>query len=221
VDDPRLPTEPVRHRPETVLVPLPQPPPRFGLPDEMAPGPSHARPRRRRALLWTVLAGVVVVALVVVGVVVLTGRGTGAGPPAPGGPGGPGVPPPTSAAPSPSVARASLDEQVGKDAPRVAPLLDRWVPQLYAGGGATDVDAQEALTRYRAAVAAHPGALLLSSTDYSSFEKDGFYVVVMPMPYPTAAEAIAWCRAQSLGAAACYAKRISRTVGPAGSTVYR
>lgn len=225
MDDPRHPTEPVRRRPETVLVPFPPAPPKYGLPGAPVQEPPA---RRSRALLWTVLAVVVVVAVAVVGGVVLT-RGGSSGPvpnlpiSAPTPTAGPGssAAPSTTATPDASAARTKLDDQVRADATKVQPLLDTWVPQLYAESAATDPVAQEVLRRYQAAVAAHPGAVLLSSTDYSSFELDGYYVVVMPMPYPTAAEAIAWCRAQSLDAASCYAKRISRTAAPAGSTVYQ
>lgn len=168
-------------------------------------------------MLWAVLAAVVVVALAVTGVVVLTSRNAAPGPvPAAAPPRvGPGDPPIATAA------RTALDDQVRADAAKIEPLLDKWVPQLYGESAGTDPAAQEVMRRYRAAVAARPTALLLLSTDYSSFESDGFYVVVLPMPYATAAEAIAWCTAQDLAAAECYAKRISRTAGPAGSTVYQ
>lgn len=210
-------TEPVR-RPETVLVPVPPPaPPPFGLTGE------PPAPRRSRRALWAVLAGAVVVVLAVVGGVVVLAGGPGvdgpavAAPPPPVGAGPPAVAPPPVA----SAAQGLLDDRVRADAAAVEALLDRWVAQLYAERAGSDAAAERVLRGHAAATAATPGALLLSSTDLSSFELDGYYVVVAPTPFATAAEALAWCTAQDLDRDGCFAKRLSRTAGPAGATVYQ
>lgn len=193
----------------TSLAPFPPAPPPFGL-----SGPPATPPRPRgggRALLAATLALVVAVAVVAV---VFVHRRSAAVPP-----------PPPVAVPVASAAQTRLDEQLRTDTAAVEALADRWVPELFAvriGTAPGDAVSAEAVLRsYEAARAAHPRALLLSSSAFRSFELTGYYVVVMPMPFAGSAEAIAWCAAQDLGRQECFAKRLSHTAGPAGSTVYQ
>lgn len=192
----------------TVLTPLPPAPPAYGL---SAP---QATPRSRGGL-WALVAAVlaVILALAVVGLAYLHRRPAPAPAPAP------------VAAPVLSAAQARLDEQVRTDGPAVEALADRWVPQLFAarvGTAPGDVASADAVLRsYEAARATNPKALLLSSGTFRSFERPGFYVIVMPTPFATSTEALRWCTAQGLARDRCFAKRLSHTAGPAGSTVYR
>lgn len=224
----------------TSLVSLPgAPPPAQGLPG----APTQGAPRRR-AWLWALIAGLVVVALLSVGAVVVLQRSgdvaaaPAAGPPpaAPGvAPNGAGAPPPSRdpvpttepAAPAdPASAQGRLDTQLRTDAAAVVALDGRWVAQLYAERpgavrGASTMDATSILRDYTAVKAQYPDALLLSSGDFTSFAMPGYYVVVSPTPYATAQEALAWCGTEQRGREFCFAKLLSRTAGPEGSTVYR
>jgi hypothetical protein len=173
----------------------------------------------------------VVVALLGVGGTVVLTRGESA--PVAVGPGvAPPVQPsvPASANPTtpadPTSAQGRLDAQVRTDAAAVAALADRWVPQLYAERpgavrGSSTMDATSILRDYTAVKAQYPNALLLASGDFTSFAMPGYYVVVEPRPVATAQEAVAWCTAQARSAEFCYAKLLSHTAGPDGSTVYR
>jgi hypothetical protein len=195
----------------TVSVTLPPP----------LPG-APAQPLRRRGR-WPLVVGIVgivaAVGLAVAGGVVVLTRGG----PSP-------LPPPTpqSSVPNPPATgtQARLDEQVRTDAAAVAALVDRWVPQLYAERpgarrGAVTMDAESVMRDVTAVKAQFPGALLLASGDFTSFAMPGYYVVVAPNPFASASEVLAWCEARGRTDQFCFAKRISKTAGPDGSTVYR
>lgn len=135
----------------------------------------------------------------------------------------PRPPGPVTVAPV-SVAQGRLDERVREDRAAAEALAERWVPQLHAvrvGTAPGDAASPEEVVRGHDTVrATHPGALLVASAEFSSFEQPGWYVVVAPAGFDTAAGALAWCRAEGLPRTSCYAKRLSHTAGPAGSTVY-
>ncbi|MGE0295870.1 hypothetical protein [Pseudonocardia sp.] len=183
-------------------------PPPFGL---TAPPPEL---RRRRGGTVALVAAVLAVVLAATFVVVAYLHRT----PEPQLSEGPVVVPPVS------VAQGRLDDRVRTDRPAADALAERWVPQLHAvriGTGPGDVaSADDVLRRRDTVVADRPGALLVASADYTSFEKPGWYVLVAPRGFATSAEALAWCRAEGLSRTSCYAKRLSHTAGPAGSTVY-
>lgn len=200
----------------TTLVPLPSPP----------PGPPAPPPRPRRTRL-AIVALAVVVLMAGLGAVVLAGRSVPPPPPTPV----PAPPAPTAApappAPPPAPgARGRLDEQVRADAPAVEGLADRWVAQLYAErigavrGGRT-ADADSVLRDYGAVKAQYPQALLLVSGTFESFVFPDYHVVVLSTPFAGPEEVLAWCAGQGRPADYCFAKRLSHTAGPDGSTVYR
>lgn len=216
----------------TTFVPLTGAPPGQGLTG------APAAPRRRRALWWVLAAVVLVVALLAVGgFVVLTGGQDGPGPvvaapappPAAPAPADPAPVDPSSVDPSsvdPSSAQGRLDTQVSTDAAAVTALADRWVPQLYAERlgavrGTSTMDATSILRDYTAVKSQYPNALLLVSGDFTSFAMPGYYVVVEPRGFATAQEALAWCTSEARGSEFCYAKLLSHTAAPEGSTVYR
>ncbi|MGE3285139.1 MAG: hypothetical protein AB7J32_03415 [Pseudonocardia sp.] len=193
----------------TAEQPVPSAPPPFGI---VAPPPEH----RRRGVGGTVALVAAVIAVVLAATfVVVAYVHRRPGPPVPQ--------EPVAVAPV-SAAQGRLDERVRTDRLAADALAERWVPQLHAvriGTGPGDAaSADEVLRRRDTVVAARPGALLVASADFTSFEKPGWYVLVAPRGFATASEALAWCRAEGLSRTSCYAKRLSHTAGPAGSTVY-
>jgi hypothetical protein len=82
-------------------------------------------------------------------------------------------------------------------------------------------DNQSIWSDYQQQVSAHPGALLLRSDDFSTFTYGGFWVIVMPTTYTAATQANAWCDGQGIDPDDCYAKRLSHTGSPKGSSVQR
>lgn len=138
---------------------------------------------------------------------------------------------PTTAAQVPSVAPVAdpereLGDQVAADAAVVEGLVGQWVPQVSSKqvglvvGGVT-YGFPEILADFRRWRASYPDAVLLRSGDFSSFRSPGFFVTVVAQPFGTPEAANAWCDGEGLAPGDCLAKRISRTDGPAGSTVPR
>jgi hypothetical protein len=123
-----------------------------------------------------------------------------------------------------AIAEAALQQQLATDHPAVESLIDQWVPQLSSktyglvANGIT-YDYQQIWQDFESTSLAHPGALLLWSSDYSTFQLTGYYVTIMPTSYPSGAEAASWCTSNGLGPDDCYAKLISHTAGPKGATV--
>jgi hypothetical protein len=121
-------------------------------------------------------------------------------------------------------AEAALQQQLNADRPAAEALVGQWVPQLSSktyglvANGVT-YDYQEIWQDFESISQAHPGALLLWSSDYSSFLLPNYYVTVLPDSYSAGSQAAGWCTSNGLGANDCYAKLISHTAGPKGSTV--
>ncbi|NWJ69357.1 hypothetical protein HX744_01920 [Pseudonocardia sp. ICBG1122] len=136
------------------------------------------------------------------------------------------IPPTTSVpgyTPSPTT---SLTEQAAADSPRVAATAGYWVPQLSSkragtSDGGITYDEQGILDHYRGLAAQYPGAALVWSGDWPVFRNSDYWVVVVARPFTTAAGANAWCDAQGFGSDDCFAKKISWSDGPQGSTVHR
>lgn len=127
-----------------------------------------------------------------------------------------------------AAARAELDRIADADRAVIdGELLDRWQPQLSAKQvGLTDTegvyyaDEGQILEHYRELKARYPTALLVRSSDYSSFENPGYWVVVLGEAFPTPEAANAWCDAADRGPGDCFAKRINDE-GTDGNTVHR
>ncbi len=139
----------------------------------------------------------------------------------------PVVIPPTTYVPgySPSPT-TSLTEQAAADSPRLAATAGYWVPQLSSkragtSDGGITYDEQGILDHYRGLAAQYPGAALVWSGDWPVFRNSDYWVVVVAQPFTTAAGANAWCDAQGFGSDDCFAKKISWSDGPQGSTVHR
>ncbi|HEX6344890.1 hypothetical protein [Umezawaea sp.] len=141
--------------------------------------------------------------------------------------------PPTYSAPSTgsgpvdeSSARLALDRQVAVDRPSAERLVDSWVPQLSSKKLGLVVRGLTydhlAVWRDHSAIRArYPDALLLWSADFVSYDRDDFWVTVVPRTAATGAQVNSWCDAQGIGADDCYAKRLTHTGGSAGTTLLR
>jgi serine/threonine-protein kinase len=123
-------------------------------------------------------------------------------------------------------AQAALQQQVSADSSSVEQLVGSWVPELSAKkvglvvNGVT-FDYQAILADYQQQAAAHPGALLLRSDDYTNFKLSGFWITVAPQSFNNPADANSWCDSQNIDANDCFAERIMHTGNYQGNTVYR
>ncbi|MFC6012912.1 hypothetical protein [Nocardia lasii] len=147
------------------------------------------------------------------------------------------VPPAPTAPPAapvdPQVAALnSLRGQADADQPYVsANLAERWVPQLSAkqnGLVAADVDGRmvnwtnsEILAQNQRLRQQYPGARLVSSDDWSTFDLQGWWITLAGATFTDPDSANAWCDAQAIPADECFAKLVSNSRGSAGSTKYR
>ena len=123
-------------------------------------------------------------------------------------------------------ASSALAAQVAADRSTVEDLVGQWVPQLsakrdglVADGITYDDDA--ILAHWSTLTGRDPSAVMLYSGDWPVFNGSDFWVVVHPEGFSTAAAANAWCDAQGYSADDCYAKKLSHSGGPAGTTVTR
>lgn len=119
-----------------------------------------------------------------------------------------------------------LDAQVATDRAAVEGLAGQWVPQLSSKAVGTvddgvSYDADTILAHYRGLAASYTDAKLLDSGDWPVFKRAGYRVVVVARPFSTAAGANAWCVSQGIDADQCFAKKLSHSGGPAGTTVQR
>jgi hypothetical protein len=121
-------------------------------------------------------------------------------------------------------AETALQQQLATDHPAVESLVGQWVPQLSTKTYGMVVDGVtydylEIWQDFESISQAHPGALLLWSSDYSTFQLGSYYVTIVPSSYSSGSQAAAWCTGNGLGADDCYAKLLSHTAGPKGATV--
>jgi hypothetical protein len=138
-----------------------------------------------------------------------------------------------TAAPTSNVSSSSttssteqLTDQVDTDRAAVEGLTGYWVPQLSSKrvGTVADgitYDADAILGHYRGLAAQYPGAKLLYSGDWPVFNGADYWVVVVAQPFSTPAAANAWCSSHGLSRDDCFAKQLSHSGGPAGTTVQR
>lgn len=123
-------------------------------------------------------------------------------------------------------AQQALQQLVDSDRTSVEALVGSWVPQLSSKkvglvvNGVT-FDYLAILADYQQEAAAHPGALLLKSDDYSNFLLTGFWVTVAPQQFGDPGSANSWCDSQNIDANDCFAERLTHTGDAQGNTVYR
>ena len=192
-----------------------------------APPQGAASPSARETTnLWWVVGGVAVAVTVAVVVLAMlttgwntstTGSGTAASPsqpqpPASGASGGAGR--------GPWSAKQVLTDVKATDRAAVAQLVGSWVPQISSkregSAGADAVLSDHQQWRYT-----YPDVLLLWSGDYSSYGPDDYWVTIVGRPYGSVAAANSWCASAGRSRNDCYAKFVSHTVGPTGTSVMR
>ncbi len=111
---------------------------------------------------------------------------------------------------------SAADDQVAADWLTAEVMVGSWIPQL-----SSNTDSDSAMAKYNGLSANYSGVFMVSSNDFTSFRRGGYYVTMVAIPFGTSAEANAWCDAQGFQADDCLAKRLSHTDGPDGSTVER
>ncbi len=108
----------------------------------------------------------------------------------------------------------------------LANLNNRWVAQLsskHAGlvaDGRTWTD-QAILDEFLALRLRFNDVRLLWSDEWPVFSYRGWWVTVAVATFPGPVEANSWCRTQGFDPDHCFAKLVSTTAGPEGSTLYR
>ncbi|MCA1702028.1 MAG: hypothetical protein LC808_01645 [Actinobacteria bacterium] len=131
----------------------------------------------------------------------------------------PSIAPPVS----PDVA---LQQQVDNDRQQVEALVGYWVPQLSSKTVGLPADGiiygyGEILDHFHSVQARYPQALLLSSDDYTSFKMNNYWVIVIPTPYSSGADANSWCDTQGIDSDNCFAKLLTHSGSYEGTTVSR
>lgn len=121
-------------------------------------------------------------------------------------------------------AAEQLKELAQNDHATVASKLDgHWVVQLSAKQVGLTTEQQtwtdEAiLEEFEALRAQHPEAVLLNSSQWSSFRLEDYWITVLNEPYDDPEAALAKCRELGIDRDNCFAKKISSTEGPEGTT---
>ena len=124
----------------------------------------------------------------------------------------------------PATAGEQLDAHV-TDGTRIAEqrLTDQWVVQLSAKKPGLEAnertwDEEAILEEFQENQRRHPEAVLLWSGDWSSFRLGDFWVTVLAEPYDSPDEALAMCTNMGLDRDNCFAKKLSTSEGPDGTT---
>ncbi|MGK2880141.1 MAG: PQQ-binding-like beta-propeller repeat protein [Mycobacterium sp.] len=132
-----------------------------------------------------------------------------------------------------AVALDALRAQANADKPFIlSDLAERWVPQVSSkqpGLVATDVDgvtmvtwtAQEILNQHLRLRLMYPEVRLLWSDEWSSFDIRSWWVTVAGLTFSGSEAANGWCDANAIPVNECFAKLVSNTRGPEGTTDYR
>lgn len=102
-------------------------------------------------------------------------------------------------------------------------LTDQWVVQLSAKKPGLEAnertwDEEAILEEFEENQRRHPEAVLLWSGDWSSFRLADFWVTVLAEPYDDPDEALATCTNLGLDRDNCFAKKLSKSEGPDGTT---
>ena len=134
-------------------------------------------------------------------------------------------PRPGSAGPAvPADPAAALAAQVETDRPTAEESVGYWVPQISSKAVGMEVngavydstrilqDFQEANRRY--------DAFLVRSDDYSTFQRSGYWVLLVPQRFTDGRAANSWCVTNGFSPDGCFAKRLSHTEAPDGNTLH-
>lgn len=132
-----------------------------------------------------------------------------------------------------TIALDALRAQANADKPFIlSDLAERWVPQVSSkqpGLVATDVDGvtmvtwtpQEILNQHLRLRLRYPEVRLLWSDEWSSFNIRSWWVTVAGLTFDGPDAANAWCDSNAIPVNECFAKLVSNTRGPEGTTKYR
>lgn len=122
------------------------------------------------------------------------------------------------------VAWEALRRQADLDRPRVeADLEGSWVAQLSSKRPGLEADGrtwdnQATYAEFLRLRLAYPEAVLTYSGDWTSYLYPDFWVTSFGRSFVTPEAANAWCEAEGFDAGHCYAKLVSSTLGPDGTT---
>lgn len=200
----------------------------FGSPGAPASSsaPGASVPFRLRGLLAGVVVLTVVIAVTIVLGAVFLGPDRGmqasdAPSSAPSAGAGEASPDPASEATAGEQLTAGVDEgtRIAQDR-----LAEQWVVQLSAKKPGLEADGktwaeEDILAEYTENQRRHPEAILLWSGDWTSFRLSDFWVTVLAEPYDTPEEALETCRDLGLDRDNCFAKKLSTSEGPDGTTL--
>lgn len=126
-----------------------------------------------------------------------------------------------------ATAAAALGELSAADRSVVSSSLENWwVPQvsskrvgLYTDGityGNEDILRNHLQLRQQ-----YDNVRLLWANDWSTFDIANWWVTIVGAPYSDSGQANGWCDSHGIGVNDCFAKVVSTTRGPAGTTVLR
>jgi hypothetical protein len=219
------------------MAPPPRPPQPVAPVVVPVPAPPTPVPAGSSSAPWIVAAAAVVVLAVVGAVLVVTMRPASSAVPAPQVVAAP-APVTVTVTPSASASRSSsssspddtggggtatLQAVVDADRNAVEAFDGLWVPQLSSKrpgtvDDGTTYDASSIYAHYTGLVGSYTNVRLLYSGDWSVYREGDYWVAIAGEGFATAASANAWCDARGFSADDCFAKRMSHTAGPAGST---
>lgn len=130
----------------------------------------------------------------------------------------------TTAAPVQSVdreeeAHQEIDRLVAEGEQRVdAQMGDRWIPQVSSKRLGLEADGitysyQDILNHFTQLRQRFGDLIVINSSDFSSFELQGWYVALAPETFGSSQEALGWCSSRGMNDRnLCFAKLVSRTL---------
>lgn len=207
--------------------------------EALSPAPAGSPSRN---LLFPLLAGGSLVALVAAGVVVFAvSRSPDTAAPATrpesvpvAAPTQPWAPetstePRTTWSPTPVVTSSTtitdtdLRDQVSRDHDVAESLVGRWLPQLSSKAAGLVVngvtyDDAAVMADFRRLRENYPNAFMVDSGDYRNFSRGGFWVTLEGEAFASADDANTWCGQQGFAREDCHASRLTHTGGPAGNS---
>jgi serine/threonine-protein kinase len=133
------------------------------------------------------------------------------------------APPPASTPVDPAVQRLTAIAEGDRPFVRTW-LADSWVPQLSSKKPGTVDDGlvwnNSLILLEHLRLRQQYDARLLWSGNWSTFDKPDYWVTVANVTFPDPDGALAWCRDRGFDRDHCFAKLVSTTHGPGGSTKY-
>lgn len=103
-------------------------------------------------------------------------------------------------------------------------MLERWIPQVSSKRPGLEADGivydYEAILDHFSGLRQRFGDLILvNSSDFTSFEQDGWYVALAPQAFGSSDQALGWCSGQGMNDRnLCFAKFVSRSTPYSNAT---